>query len=511
MNYRRSIALLFPVLALLVTAALSLPRARGLPNQVDEGVTIARVSMRSAAQANGDSDAPALSTDGRLVVFASEASNLAQGDTNGYPDIFVHDRASGKTARVSINSRGVRGNGPSFDPAISADGRIIAFTSTATTFVAGDTNSVEDVFVRDLTMRTTMRVSVSSYGGEANGASGQAVLSADGRLVAFTSHATDLTPDDENGMADIFVHDRLAGLTMRVSVSTAGEAANWPSSHPALTPDGRYIAFQSSASNLAAGDENYAEDIFLHDLQAGTTTLISVAASGEQGDGPSTSPTLSADARLVVFQSWATNLVPGDTNRAADIFVHDRQTGATALVSAGLGGQPGNADSFEPAISADGRYVVFTSWASNLVPGDGNGDADIFVRDLAAGTTTRLSIGPGGAEANHVSAEPALSADGRLAAFDSFASNLVAGDNNNSRDIFVLQRDLPAPTATPAASETPAPSETPLATPSPTPEASETPSPTATATPTLLPTPSFTPGASGLWFYFPVVLGAPVE
>lgn len=520
MNNRRALALLFPILALLAAAALNLPRALSLPRNADEGVTIARVSMRSAAaQANGDSGAPALSGDGRLVIFVSEASNLAQGDTNGFPDIFVHDRTNGKTARVSISSRGVRGNGPSFSPAISADGRIIAFTSAATTFVAGDTNGVEDIFVRDLMARSTTRVSISSYGSEANGASGQPVISADGRFIAFTSHATDLAPEDDNGMADIFVHDRLSGMTTLVSAGPSGEEGNWPSSHPALTPDGRYVAFQSSATNLSPGDANYAEDIFLHDREAGTTVLISLANSGEQGDGPSTLPRLSADARLVVFQSWATNLVPGDTNRAADIFVHDRQTGQTALVSAGLDGAPGNADSFEPAISAGGRYVVFTSWASNLTPGDTNGDADIFVRDLETGSTVRVSTGLGGAEADHVSGEPVLSDDGRLVAFDSFASNLVVGDNNNSRDIFVLERDVPAPTATPTATatDTPPAETTPTTTPSPTPDASatpatetpapgDTPAPPLTATPTLVPTVIATPRGSGPIVYTPLII-----
>src|SRR5207249_1268748 len=212
-------------------------------------------------------------------------------------------------------------------PALSADGRFVAFGSDATNLVAGDTNGTTDVFVHDRQTGTTERVSVASGGGtQGNGKSGGffafPALSADGRFVAFQSDATNLVAGDTNGTTDVFVHDRQTATTERVSV-------NGFSAGPALSADGRFVAFHSTGSNLVAGDTNGATDVFVHDRQTGTTERVSGASDGTQGNDASAGPALSADGRLVAFHSSATNLVAGDANRAYDVFVHDRAVSTT--------------------------------------------------------------------------------------------------------------------------------------------------------------------------------------
>ncbi|WP_447971506.1 TolB family protein [Nitrospira sp. M1] len=238
----------------------------------------------------------------------------------------------------------------------------------------------------------TTRVSVNGAGQEGNASSGIGpALSADGRFVAFASRASNLVPQDTNAVNDIFAHDRQAKTTTRVSVNSAGQEGNaGGDSTPALSADGRFVAFASQASNLVPQDTNAVNDIFAHDRQAGTTTRVSVNSAGQEGNAGSTAPALSADGRFVAFASQASNLVPQDTNAVNDIFVHDRQTGTTTRVSVNSAGQEGNARSISsPDISADGRLVAFASRASNLVPYDTNETTDVFVHDRQAGTTTR--------------------------------------------------------------------------------------------------------------------------
>lgn len=435
------------------------------------------VSARTASvMANAASDSPDVSADGGVVVYASHASNLIGNDKNGQPDIVAYDRATRKTGRVSVSSKGALANGPSSAPVISADGGLVAFVSAATNLVNGDRNGVEDVFVRDLYGKTTMRVSVQTGGAPADGPSDEPAISANGRVVAFTSRATNLVPGDSNGMADVFVHDRQTGQTARVSVGAAAAQADWHSAAPTLSADGRFVAFHSTATTLVPGDRNYSQDIFVHDRQTGRTMLVSVSSDGTQGDGPSSNPSISADGRYVAFQSWATNLAPGDDNRAQDIFLHDRQTGRTTRLTVGRG------DSVAPSISADGRSVAFQSWAADLTIGDSNNSADVFLYDGLVGTTSRVSVGAAATQANQASGAPALSPDGRYVAFHSYASNLIGGDSNGRRDVFLRdtgprQDELPTPTppgsstptATVPATTTPPPIVTPSPTPSPTP------------------------------------------
>jgi hypothetical protein len=327
-----------------------------------------------------------------------------------------------------------------------------------------------------------VRVSVSSAGQEASGASTFfPAFSHDGRHVAFESVATDLVAGDANGLADVFVHDRDPdgngtfdegnGVTTRVSVSSAGVEGDRASGAPRLSATGRFVLFASNATNLVAGDTNDARDLFVHDRDPdvdglfdegnGVTTRVSVGSGGGEGRARSDLAAITPDGRFVAFDSLSRNLVANDRNRAADIFVHDRDpdvdglfdegNGTTVRVSVASGGGEANGDSFHPALSADARHVAFHSFASDLVASDSNGGVDVFVHDRdpdgnglfdeGNGATTRLSTGPAGAEPDDVSAHPSLSADGRHIAFDSFASNLVAGDGNDALDAFVHDRD----------------------------------------------------------------------
>lgn len=274
----------------------------------------------------------------------------------------------------------------------------IAATSIAAAGLLAATPAVADAAVTEL-------VSVDAGGGPANESSFVQGLSGDGRYVAFSSFASDLVPGDTNGDLnpnsgiDIFVRDRTAGTTERVNVSSAGEQANVGSNSAALSADGRVVAFDSPATNLVDGDTNDRQDIFVHDRPSGATERVSVSSAGDQANDDSFSPTLSGNGRFVAFASNASNLVAGDANGHTDVFVHDRQTGATERVSVDSAGAPANGLSFNPSISADGRVVSFTSFASNLGAGDTNAQSDVFVHDRQTGTTQRVSVSSAGGRA----------------------------------------------------------------------------------------------------------------
>jgi len=352
------------------------------------------VSIRSTGtQANRSSEAPSLSHTGRYVAFTTSATNLAiKGDRNGAADVFVYDRNEGRTNRASIRSDLGEANGSSYDPSISGNGRFVAFTSTASNLaVKGDNNGDADVFVHDRTTLKTNRVSISSKLKEGNSSSFSPSISGDGRVVAFVSYANNLVRRDTNRSADVFVYNRATRKTIRVSIGSDGTQANGESSAPVISADGGYVAFHSQASNLVPNDTNGRADVFVHDLSSGETTRVSRGMANSESNGDSVIPAISGDGRYVAFQSWASNLVPGDTNGAppnqyqgVDVFRYDRQTGQTERVSVGDDGEqangPSNDPGDDPSISADGRYVCFASAASNLVEDDTNGAYDVFVR-----------------------------------------------------------------------------------------------------------------------------------
>jgi Tol biopolymer transport system component len=404
-------------------------------------VSIARVSVNSNGdQSARDSFAPSISENGRYVVFQSDAPNLVAGDSNASSDIFVRDLSSFETLRASVRGNGVQAKGGSWHGVVSSDGRRVAFDSVASNLVSGDSNGVSDVFVRNFRNRVTKRASTGNGYRQSNGDSYSPSISDDGYRVAFNSYATDLMAHDTNGYSDVFVRNFSTNNTIRTSVSSSGAQANGGSYAAAVSGDGRVVAFESYASNLVAGDTNASYDVFIHNLSTGRTVRVSTRTNGHQGNGDSDSPSVSADGSLVAYASHAGNLVLKDSNAAQDVFVHDMRTGRTTRVSVSSAGAQGHGASFAPSISPDGTQVAFWSYASNLVPGDKNGAADVFVHDLISGQTTRVSLTSEGGQPNGPSYSPAVSGDDSAVVFESTASNLLPGDTNGARDIFL--RDL---------------------------------------------------------------------
>lgn len=402
-------------------------------------ITAATVSSTGEQANGGVSSGPTLSTDGRFVGFDSEATNLVPGDTNGVSDVFVHDQSTGRTERVSVASDGTPGNGGSFQPKISGDGRFVVFKSDATNLVPGDTNGVTDVFVRDRSRHRTVRVSVSSNGKQANGVSSLYSfpnISADGTVVSFTSNASNLVRNDTNGTADQFVHLLRNGRTELASAASDGTHGDgWAGGNSALSADGRYVIFASSSDNLVPGDTNNHEDLFVHDRRTGHTERVSVASDGTQGngDGMDLGLWITADGRYVCFRSYASNLVPGDTNGHTDVFVHDRLTGSTERVSVATGGAEahGEVDTGvnDATLSADGRFVLFDSFAYDLVPTIDFSE-HVYLHDRLTNRTSRVSQTDDGTPGNFWSGNSQISGDGHWAAFGTVASNLVPNDAN---------------------------------------------------------------------------------
>lgn len=425
--------------------------AKGIVAVVGVGVLVAGSGIAQAAPAaettlvsvhsdgtQGDnvSSSASLSAHGRYVAFVSAASTLVNGDTNGTLDVFVHDRRAGTTTRVNLGRNGQQANGTSYEASISTNSRYVAFGSSASNLVRGDTNRASDVFVYDRQTGTPTRVSVRSNGKQANRQSYTPSISADGRYVAFDSMATNLVRGDTNGEPDVFVHDLQTGKTARVSLRSDGHQANRDNSAPTISADGRYVAFYSDASNLVRRDTNGKWDAFVHDRATGKTRRVSVSSNGTQGNGQTWSADISDNGRYVAYYSRASNLVRGDTNGKSDAFVHDRRTGKTQRVSVSSNERQANSGAAFPSLSAGGRYVAFFA-GDGLVRGDTNGKFDVYVRDRQTGTTRQVSVSSDGTKGNRVSGWPFISADGKYVAFQSNASNLVPHDTNNMYDLFV--------------------------------------------------------------------------
>ncbi|MCB1490547.1 MAG: tandem-95 repeat protein, partial [Rhodobiaceae bacterium] len=393
-----------------------------------------------------------VSADGTKVAFASYASNLVAGDGNNRYDVFLKDLSTGTVELVSTTSVGAQANNDSIHGvSVSADGSKVAFASFASNLVAGDFNGSWDVFVKDMTTGAIERVSVSSSETQGNSASIYGVsLSADGTKVAFVSYADNLVGGDVNGVQDVFVRDLTLGTTERVSVNLAGNQGNSRSGLDglALSADGSTVAYISYATNLVSEDTNARADVFVKNLKTGVVQRASVDAFGAQANGNSDHQlSLSADGTKVAFVSAASNLVAGDTNNTWDVFVKDLTTGAIERVSVAADGAQGNNASYlGVSLSADGTKVAFASLASNLVAGDTNGTWDVFLKDLTTGEITRLSENQNGSGGNSYSGtyvtqvnEVAISQDGSTVVFNSGASNLVDGDTNNRPDYFAAR------------------------------------------------------------------------
>jgi hypothetical protein len=397
-----------------------------------------RVSVSSnGREGDLESTRPGVSRDGRVVGFVSLATNLVPGDTNGFEDVFVHDRRTGTIERVSVSSEGAEGDQFSdrFAPALDHTGRFVAFESSAANFVPGDSNATFDVFLRDRRERTTVRVSLGNGGVEGNDYSISPAMSANARFIAFVSAASNLVPGDTNGFIDAFVRDRWSGTTSRVSVSTGGAQGNEDViSNVAVNDDGRFVAFSSTATNLVP---QAASGSFVRDRQRGTTALVSISSAGVPGDLGGGRVSISADGRFVVYDSNSRNLVPNDTNGVPDVFVHDLRSRVTERVSVSSTGQQGNDASGFAAISADARFIAFGSSASNLVPGVTTGTVRTYLHDRVSRSTRLATRTFDGSPPNGATGSPALSGDGRILVTQSLASNLIPDDTNGATDVFV--------------------------------------------------------------------------
>jgi len=408
-----------PLLAMTLCLAMS----TRVPGQVTTLESVDPVG----GQGDGVSLAGGISADGSVVTFYSYADNLVANDNNLTGDIFVRDRSTGVVTRVSVSSAGVEGNGESLEPVISDDGNVVAFWSFSDNLALNDTNGEADIFVHDRRTGVTTRVSVDSAGNECNGNCQAPKINGAGTIVAFWSDATNLVPGDTNNVADVFVHDITTGTTVRVSVDSSGAEGDGPSNWCDLSDDGLVIAFESQAKNLVTSDLNNKIDVFVRDLSTGATERVSVDSSGLDANNHSSLPTISGDGGLVAFYSRATNLVANDSNFASDCFVRDRVAGTTIRVSVDSQGNEGNNASSAAGISKDGRFVCFRSDATNLVsPQESTSYTDIFRRDLATATTIKLSVNASGSESNGRSLFPySISRDGRFSAFSSEATDLV--------------------------------------------------------------------------------------
>lgn len=452
------------------------------------GVTTLASASADGSPADASSSRPTVSGDGRLVAFDSSAENLVATRTAPGPDVFLRDRRTHTMTLVSVSSTGRPGNGVSAYPFISGDGRSVAFVSDASNLVAGDTNGLPDVFVRDLVARRTERVSVSSSGAqqmptpstdEADLGYQFPTLSYDGRYVAFQSSAPNLVPNDRNRSIDVFVHDRVTRRTERVSVDSSGRergpeedplASSAPlnptddpdpagprpidaSMTPSISGDGRVVIFRTSAGNLVPDDDNRASDVFVHDRVSRTTERITSAplpASTDDDDQPfypvnelNQRQALSYDGNRIVFSaSWRPGIGPNEGH----VFLYDRTTQRLTQVDLSSAGEGADhpVGSRGPSISSDGRYVAFHSSADNLVPGgDENGVVDVFLRDLETRTTVRLTDAPtpGRACPDCGNVNPSISADGLTVTYMSqFVNAALVPDPDNEQQVFVHDR-----------------------------------------------------------------------
>lgn len=382
-----------------------------------------------------------LSYDGRWLVYTSAADNLVAGDHNGLPDIYLRDLQRQRVQRVNVGPAGAEADGDSESPAVSASGRRVAFQSFARNLVTGDSNQRSDVFVADLDAGWLRRVSVSGSGVQGNGHSALARLSADGRRVVYTSAADNLVAGDGNQCNDVFVHALDSGSTLLASRAADGGSGNGRSEEAALSGDGRLVVFSTLASNLAPGDGNGSGDVYLRDLQEGLLELVSVSADGVRpGNRESRQPVLSDDGRFVAFTSAASDLVLGDSNGCEDVFVRDRWLARTLRVSTARDGLQAQAGSSQPALSSNGMVVSFVSGAA--IAGDGAaGDVvQVWRHMLKSGQTTLASADRLGTPGEAHSLAPAVSGDGRWLSFHSRSQDWVldAGQAGGFGDVFVV-------------------------------------------------------------------------
>lgn len=446
-------------LSLLLAA---LPLSQAFATMPIERVSVDTItSPGTLGNPNGDSTQAAVSADGRYIVFESAAADLVSGDTNSgtsSADIFYYDRITQTMSRISVSTGGTEGNGTSVFADMSDDGRYVVFTSTSTNLTgdtypptvtdpdgSGQTLQPSQIFLRDTQANTTTLITTT--GGTsgstfaANNVSTKPVISADGRFIAYESHATDILAADTDTDSDIYRYDTQADTTALVSVSTSGTKGNENSEEAAISDNGRYIAFSSDASNI--GSVDLVTDVFLRDLNTNTTTAITSGSIGAQGQSDSQQPALSADGRYIVYESFRSDLTNNsDTNSTQDVFLFDRNTNQTTLISKTNAGTAGDGRSGHVAISSDGRFIAFESAASELGGvSDSNGQQDVFVYDRTLNKMRRVSSDARGNPGSELSEKPRISTNGRFVVFSS-DSAFVAEDTQSPVLLDIYMADL---------------------------------------------------------------------
>lgn len=405
--------------------------------------TTSLVSVDSSeSQVSANSFEGSVSGDGNFVVFTSWSDALSSDDSNGKKDIYVRDLVNGTTELISYDTGGAAGNNHSHNEAsISDDGRYVVFESSATDLIASDTNSQSDIFLRDRDMDTTTRVSVSDSEAQANDYSEDPTISADGRYVVFTSYATNLTSFTVS-TGHIYVRDIVSGTTQLIAINSSGtDDANGASAQGTISDDGRYVAFQTSATDLGPTDTNGYLDIYVKDRLLNTYAIASMKNDGSQTSNTSYQPHLSGDGQIVTFHTDQA-LITADNNSDGDVYAYRLNTALNELVSTTSGGTIGNDNSVNARTSSDGRFVVFTSSATNLVGSDSNAKDDVFVKNLQSGALDRVSTSTGGTQGNNTSHTSTISNDGSVVSFNSQATNLVASDTNGAyADVFIATLD----------------------------------------------------------------------
>jgi Tol biopolymer transport system component len=409
-----------------------------------EGQTTERASISSRGVVGNNWSQPgSVSADGRYVAFYSYSSNLVIGDTNGYADVFLRDRLDGVTSRISVSSGGAEGNGASIGGWMSLDARYVSFSSQASNLVPGDTNGKEDAFVRDRISGTTELISKNTAGIIGDGSSWAGPITPDGRFVTFLSDSSNMVTGAAGGHYQVFVRDRTNGTTEIASVSTGGIAGNGYCSDVGISADGQLIVFLSTSDNLVVGDTNFSQDAFIHDRRRRITERVSVGAGGAEADGDTRAVALSGNGRFVAFACDGTNLVANAPPGRVNLYVRDLQLGLTELESIATDGSPGNGDCESPCVSDDGRYVEYSSDATNLVPNDSNGFIDVFVRDRQRHATIRDSVNSQGIESDGDSVSAVISINGLYVCFESEATNLIlnsGGGGGNYPEVFLRER-----------------------------------------------------------------------
>ncbi|MFW2373245.1 MAG: TolB family protein [Gammaproteobacteria bacterium] len=437
------------ILYILLSSSTSLakktpPLAEPVPLPAPVGSTQLVSKSSDGIEGNSNSHNQGMTPDGRFLVFSSLASNLVPNDTNNKTDIFVHDRLTEITERISVVSDGTQADNSSHGADISDDGRYVTFYSTANNLVPGEQVHFSQIYLHDRLNGQTERVSVAADGGLENGSSSHPAINADGRYIVYSSNANNLIVNDSSDtFSDVFLYDRLNHVTEKISVASDGSSGDRFSNIASITDDGQIVAFSSFASNFSNDDTNNGRDIFLHHRASRITERVHISYDGVQANESSGSR-ISGDGRFILFSSTATNLVIGDTNNYRDVFVHDRLSATTERVNLSYNGSQANDDSFGRNISAGGRYVTYMSYANNLSPEDHflNWWSDVFIFDRDTKTTELISVSSAGEIGNYDSARPTVSSNGRFVSFHSAASNLTSDDNGLGRiDIFIRDRN----------------------------------------------------------------------